>query len=88
MCIQHEETCLLMSEQNRRSLYDVHPAPQNSVRVTFVRYMIVGKYSTRYAKYQNMLANIGHRVGHQSGLDESSGEFRPLFCMEWRSASI
>ena len=34
----------------------------------------VCRYSTRYAIYTPyLLTSIGHRFGHQSGLDESSG---------------
>ena len=33
----------------------------------------VGRYSARYAKLiHNIFTIVGHRVGHQSGLDESS----------------
>ena len=33
----------------------------------------------------NLLTHIGHRLGHQSGLDESSRRIRQLFCMNWVS---
>ena len=36
----------------------------------------------------NILTNIGHRFGHQSNLDESSGRVSTIFCMELRSACI
>ena len=36
----------------------------------------------------SILTVIGHRVGHQSGLDESSGRNSTIFLLELRSASI
>ena len=39
----------------------------------------VCRYNTNMPNIQNVLTNIGHRLGHQSGLDESSGRISTTF---------
>ena len=36
----------------------------------------------------NVLTTLGHRFGHQSGLDESSRRTSTIFCMELRFVSV
>ena len=43
-----------------------------AIRAGYIIHPYVLRYSTRYAKYTNTSEDVGHRFGHQSGLDESS----------------
>ena len=71
VCDQYLATHDCMAPCSPQALLRVAPVQQYRV---YVRSTIC-RYSAMYTKYTKyILTNIGHRLGHQSGLDESSGQ--------------